>query len=154
MGHNVTGLISTAETLCKFAVRHKLHQPISLAKGLAILPLRDEDIDAFIPAPQSGYPDGFVYLSQQLAAALCNASEEGALIYFETEYFGGSGAQGAAVYKGGTCILGPERADFGPINRALALVGVRTESPAHDEFETVGLQRHRSSEDWLEDADG
>ena len=154
MGHNVTGLISNCDLLERFSARYKLHRPTSLACGLAILALRDEDIDAFIPSPMSGHADGFVYLSQQLAAVLCSASAEGAVMYFETEYFGGVGTQGAAVYQLGACIFGPESADFGPINRGLALLGVRTQPPAYDEFATVGLHRHRSSEDWIEEAGG
>jgi hypothetical protein len=149
VGHFVTGLVAAERLLQKFAARHRLHQPISLSQGLALLPLRDEDIDGFIPPPHSGHADGFIYLSQQLAAA----SEFGRVLYFETEYFGGTGAQGAVVYEQRECIFGPESADLGPINRALALLGVRTLPPACDEFETIGLHRHRSCEDWLETAE-
>ena len=154
MGHNVTGLIADAGLLQKFAARYRLHQPVSLAHGLAILPLRDEDIDAFIPAPQNGYSEGFIYLSQQLASVLQDASGEAAVMYFETEYFGGVGAQRAVVYENGACVFGPESADFGPINEGLALLGIRTQSPAQDEFETIGLHRYRSAEDWIKGAHG
>lgn len=153
MGHFVTGLIAAEAVLQGFSERYELHRPISLPQGLAILPLRDEDIDAFIPGPHVGHPDGFTYLSQQLAAMISQASELGRIMYFETEYFGGSGAQGAVVYDHRACIFGPESAEFGPINRALALLGVRPSPTAHDEFETIGLDRHRSTEDWLESSD-
>jgi hypothetical protein len=150
MGHSVTGLIAQEPLLRRFSERHRLHAPIKLLQGLAILPLRDDDLDAFIPAPQSGRAPDFIYLSEQLMAVLREASSEGTLLYFETDYFGGFGGQGAAVFQNGVCVLGPESAGIGPINRGLRWLGVRVQPPAPDEFETVGLHRHRDAEDWLE----
>ena len=149
MGHFVTGLIATQPVLQKFAARHMLHPPILLTPDLAILPLADESIDTFVIAPQGDYRPGFSYLSERLVSLLSEASNEGTIMYFETEYFGGSGTQGAAVFAAGVFVLEPESAKLGPVNRGLALLGVRTQPPARDEFETVGLHRHRSVEDWL-----
>ena len=70
-------------------------------------------------------------------------------MYFETDYFGGAGCQGAAVFRSGATVFGPKSAEHGPINEALSLLGVRCVAPAHDEFETVGLHRHRRTDDWL-----
>jgi hypothetical protein len=42
--------------------------------------------------------------------------------------------------------------EFGRINEALALLGVvivHIVPPAIDEFETIGLQRHRFTQGWL-----
>jgi hypothetical protein len=150
MGHAVTGLVGKMETLERFADKHSLHRPVSLAKHLAILPLRDDDIDSFLAPPLTGFPKGFVYLSGQLLRELEAASRQGILLYFETEYFGGVGAQGAAVFRDGALVFGPSSAERGPINQALAMLGVRVMPPARDEFETVGLHRRRHTEDWLE----
>ncbi|MFT2720119.1 hypothetical protein ACMT4L_08965 [Deinococcus sp. A31D244] len=71
------------------------------------------------------------------------------MAYVEAEYFGGTGSQVAAVWDGGRVFWGPERRERGPINHALRLLGVhRTDS--HDEFGSVGLDRHRHLEDWLD----
>jgi hypothetical protein len=67
MGHSVTGLIAKPTLLEAFASRFSLHSPAPLNQGLAFLPLRDEDIDSFVSPPQSGYAEGFTYLSEQLA---------------------------------------------------------------------------------------
>jgi hypothetical protein len=88
-------------------------------------------------------------LSQQLVDELRRSSRNGPLIYFETEYSGGSGGQGAALFQDGEIIFGPQWAEIGPINRALKLLGISVWPPAHDEFETVGLHRHRGAEGWL-----
>jgi hypothetical protein len=150
MGHFVTGLIAKPETLAAFAQKHSLHAPVPLATNLAFLPLRDDDLDSFLKPPLTGHPNGFTYLSEQLSRQLAAESVASPIMYFETEYFGGNGGQGAAVFSGGALTFGPEWAEIGPINTALALLGVRVIAPAQDEFETVGLYRHRSTEDWLE----
>ncbi len=55
---------------------------------------------------------------------LAELSRSGRLAYIETEYFGGTGGQGAAVYEGGAEIMPPTWAESGVINRALGLLGV------------------------------
>jgi hypothetical protein len=150
MGHFVTGIVAKPGALEAFADKHSLHQPVPLGEGLAILPLRDDDLDLFLKPPLTSYPEGFTYLSEQLVVELKLASAGWIIMYFETEYFGGSGGQGAAVFRNGEVVFGPKSAEYGPINEALAILGVQVVAPAHDEFETVGLHRHRHTEDWLE----
>lgn len=150
MGHFVTGLVAQPKQLEEFAEKHSLHKPIALTQGLSILPLRDEDLDAFLKPPMIGHPEGFTYLSEQLVNEVAPASESGAILYFETEYFGGTGAQGAAVFSKGSLVFGPKSAESGPINEALRVLGVKVTPPAFDEFEAIGLNRHRHTEDWLE----
>ena len=149
MGHFVTGLIAKPNLLGSFARRHSLHQPVELAQGLALLPLRDQDIDSILAPPHTGHADGFTYLSEQLQVELAAASDDGEILYFETEYFGGAGAQGAAVFSKGALVFGPTAAEKGPINEALRMLGV-TAGSTRDEFAAVGLDRHRHTEDWLD----
>jgi hypothetical protein len=47
-------------------------------------------------------------------------------------------------------VYGPTSAATGPINEALRRLGVKVVAPAKDEFEALGLNLHRSTEDWLE----
>jgi hypothetical protein len=149
MGHCVTGLIAKTALLDTFARERTLHAPIPLTRGLGLLPLRDADLGKFLVPPLTGHAEGFTYLSEQLVRELKIGSFWGSLLYFETEYFGGDGAQGAAVFRQNELVFGPQWATFGPINEALAMLGVRVVPPAYDEFEAVGLQRHRGTEDWL-----
>jgi hypothetical protein len=150
MGHSVTGLIAKPTLLEAFASRFSLHSPAPLNQGLAFLPLRDEDIDSFVSPPQSGYAEGFTYLSEQLAGVLSDASHAGSIVYAETDYFSGLGVQGAAVYLNGVLVFGPKSAAAGPINDALRLIGDTVTIPDVDEFEAVGLARYRSTDDWLD----
>jgi hypothetical protein len=149
MGHFITGLIGEPTLLGKFSASTSLHKPCNLAQGLAFLPLRDEDIYDLISQPQTEFTEGFNYLSTQLSSVLAAASKEGPLAYIETEYFGGDGAQGAVVFSDGAIAFGPKSAEQGPINEALRMLGVTVSAPHSDEFQAVGLQRHRHTEDWL-----
>lgn len=148
MAHFVTGLIARHAALQQFAAAHALPAPVVLTDVLSLLPLGEDQLDQLLPQPQHAFHSGFNMLSQGLSALLCAASATATLLYFETEYFGGMGTQGAAVFRDGEIVFGPQSAELGPINSALALLGVRTQAPATDEFETVGLHRHASTEDW------
>jgi hypothetical protein len=149
MGHFVTGLIARPPVLEAFSQEHSLHWPVALVGGLAILPLRETDLDSFQATTSYNEAGGLRYLSKQLFDELRRSSHQGPLIYFETEYFGGAGGQGAAVFQDGELIFGPDWAKVGPINHALKLLGISIDPPAQDEFETVGLHRHRDTEGWL-----
>ncbi len=150
VGHCVTGLIAKSTILDAFSREHSLHQPVALVGEFAILPLRDIDLDSFLVAPLSFDIEGFTYLADQLLDELRLASRQGMLMYFETDYFGGLGCQGAAVFQHGELIFGPQSAKTGAINQGLKLLGIRIKPPAQDEFETIGLGRHRDTERWIE----
>jgi hypothetical protein len=51
MGHIVTGLIARSAVLEAFSREHSLHRAVALVGDLAILPLREIDLDSFKPAP-------------------------------------------------------------------------------------------------------
>lgn len=147
MGHQITALIAKPSLLDAFAVKYRLHRPVGLEQGLSALPLLDEHIDLI--SPDSAEPiNGFHCLSEGLMQILALASADGALAYVETEYFGGYGTQGAMLFESGrnVAVVG----DIGPINRVLRRMGVKITDGVLDEFEAVGLQRHRHTEDWLD----
>jgi hypothetical protein len=149
MSHFVTGIVGTPDVLQRFAKAESLHPPIPLPQGFSILPLREQDIQSVLGVLTTGHADGFNYYSEQLVDVLRKASVAGPLVFFETEYFGGTGSQGAALFNNGAVVYGPRAADFGPINEALSLLGVHVHPPATDEFEAIGLHSCRSSEAWL-----
>lgn len=150
MGHSVTGLIAKLGSLALFIRKHSLHKPIPLPQGFELLPLREEDFDSFLKQPLRGQYDGFIYMSQELVEILKDASSGVSIMYFETEYFGGVGTQGAALYTDGDLDFGPMSAEIGPINEALSIMGVSVDPPHTDAFDTIELGRYRDTEEWLE----
>lgn len=147
--HFVTGIIATPNLTARLAGQWGLPGAAALGAGLSLLPLRDEDIARLVPDAGPRRQAGFEHLSEALLAVLAEASVGGALVYFETAYFGGAGLQGAVLLRDGAIAFGPQSADIGPINGALAAMGVQRAAGAQDEYDTVGLGRHRSTEAWL-----
>lgn len=99
---------------------------------IPFLPLTDEDL--------VGLPD-------ELNSLCARLSETGELAYVEAEYFGGTGEQSSAVWKGGECV-GLFAFEPSAINLALQLIGVNRDGMV-DEFDALGLGRYRDTERWL-----
>ncbi|MBE1573065.1 hypothetical protein ACFORH_30690 [Amycolatopsis roodepoortensis] len=92
----------------------------------------------------------------EFRTVLVACSEHGAVAYVEAEYFGGVGTQSAQVWDRGETVLGPlhlaedEQAPAAgsPISQALRRLGV-AKGDHFDEFDAVGLGRHRHTGGWL-----
>jgi hypothetical protein len=102
-------------------------------------------LDGFWKAPAAGF-----------GRALAACSTNGPVAYVEAEYFGGTGEQSAVVWDAGQVVLShlhlAEKALIPavgtPISQALRWLGV-AKGVHQDEFDAVGLGRHRDTEDWL-----
>ena len=85
-------------------------------------------------------------------------SGETGLAYIEAEFFGGTGEQGAALFRQGELEWLSKFAPIGnvipvtPISEVLQRLGVSRGKFA-DEFDALQLGRHRNMEDWLEDVE-
>jgi hypothetical protein len=70
------------------------------------------------------------------------------LAYIEAEYFGGEGGQSGIIWKDGK-----RTAEFAyrqeVINNVLRYFGIIA-NENQDEFDTLGLGRHRNTRDWME----
>jgi hypothetical protein len=97
------------------------------------------------PGLPSVFPGEGVVL--RLAAALTGVTDAPRIPPFAlvmTDYFGGTGAQWACVF-----VAGRRTGGVRDINAALRALGVRAADGA-DEFDTVGLGRHRHTPDRLD----
>lgn len=105
-----------------------------------VVPVTDDAFDAVFAARGESEPVNpeFWRLTQALAEIANECSAHGAIAYVETDYFGGAGVQGAAAWRDGRVIVPPATDEAGPINAALAAVGLM---PANgcDAFDTLGL---------------
>jgi hypothetical protein len=149
MGHSVTALLGTQAVLSTFAAQQNVSPPVQAKAGVWLLPLPEETIDKIVGLPVGEPVKGFNYLFPKLLAKLELASAQDWIIYAETGH-------GAVAVRRGATLYGPTTADWGCINQALSSVGIKAVPPAQDEFETVGLDTHRFTDDWLpegEDSD-
>jgi hypothetical protein len=86
-------------------------------------------------------------------------SSRGPVALVAAEFFGGAGSQRAQVWEQGRSVLGPlvleeddTAPDVTPIALALRRLGVE-KGEHHDEFDAVGLGRHRTTSAWLTSAE-
>lgn len=158
MSHYINGFIAKLRPLEAAAASLPSAVVCALASGFGFLPLRDvSDTDA-----PSGLPS-CERLSAAMEAWAVVRSHSFPLAYVQTEYFGGLGFQSAVVWDGGKVVFGPvptgnEEGKVvaplldGAINRALRILGV-SRGRSIDEFDALGLGRHRLNEDWRNAAD-
>lgn len=161
MSYHLRGVIARDDLARQVAVAFGAEvRAVPLAEGFALVPYTDQvhdrlltpaDTDAAAFAP-------FWWLSATAARLLRELSRHGALAYMEAEYFGGVGTQHAIAWRNAATAYGPAstpdqapamRGDT-PISRALRILGVPRTGAGRDEFDTLGLGRHRQLEDWLD----
>lgn len=150
MGHCVTAIISSNPAVDSILRSSPGLVAVPLVDGLSLIPLDDDALDS-VAADYSQTEDGFTYLSPSLAGFLADHSHHAALVYFETEYFGGDGTQAAVAYRDGLPLSPTPSSGEGSINRGLGFLGI-TPNGAFDEFDFIGLSRYRHTSDWIEAA--
>ena len=125
---------------------------VPLHAGISMIPLGERLLGEIQsrsrPAPLEERLAGtFEFLTQGVEQWIRVLSESTSTIYVETEYFAGEGYERAAVWTVSQLSVGPLDG-AGSINQALRSLGVI--APAdRPEFETVGLDRCRTIEEWL-----
>ena len=125
------------------------------------MPYTDTAQDRFL-GQQRDRLTPFERLGSTVAGLLAKVSHSGPLVYVEAEYFGGAGEQHAAVWDDGVLTWGPVSVGFQQpippqgtaISQALRRIGVTCADETLDEFDAVGLRRHRHLEDWLPETAG
>lgn len=148
MGHHISGVVARSGLFRSLGKEFDGQQPIELVDGFSFLPLDHENLDGIVGLNAGEAVEHFEYLTQALLTLLSRSSSVGDLAYIETGYFGGNGGQRAVAFRGGGLSFGPAYREIGPINEALSILGVRAGANARDEFDAVGLGKHRSNEDF------
>jgi hypothetical protein len=128
-------------------------RPVALAQGLELVPVRRALPGRNgSPPPSSSFGEALWWLTADAEDAAARAARNAPVAYVEAEYFGGAGEQHAVTWRGGPGEFAQSELP-GAINQALAALGVRRVASAsggrlQDEFDSVGLGRHRSAEEW------
>ncbi|MEW2458907.1 hypothetical protein [Streptomyces albus] len=155
MGYELQAVIARDEVLRVASREVPGSRVVRLGQDLSLMPMTDEVFDA-VTDGSDGRGLGFWRLPGGFDTLLARWSAAGPIAYVEAEYFGGAGEQRAAVWVDGALALGPLDApakkqssrSVSPICQALRRLGARRRL-GEDEFEAVGLGRHRSNEDWI-----
>lgn len=138
---------------------------VPLPGGMAMLPVTEE-LAAVLDQAAVGderIRSGWPLLRQPVAALARQLSAGRRALYIAAETFGGAGIQEAIGWRDGRLLYGPSgtcdiEADLEPgyhliprcdgaVNAGLRVLGVRV-SPGQDEYQAIGLARHRHTEEW------
>ncbi|GAA5002189.1 hypothetical protein [Kitasatospora paranensis] len=156
MSYELNALVAAAELLDVVAAEVPVARVARLTQGLGLIPVTDH-LHRVLDVPGDRTEPGFSRFPASLGRRLEAWSQAGPIGYVEADFFGGSGTQHAAVWLHGRLDLGPlhiveqepRPADGTPISQVLRRLGAVVEDGRFDEFDAVGLGRHRQSADWL-----
>ncbi|WP_030232281.1 hypothetical protein [Streptomyces sp. NRRL S-350] len=164
MSYELQALIGTSELLRVAAAEVPAARVVPLGQGLALIPVTPAVLAALqgdgSPRKSTGGA-GSGWYSAGFELRLAAWSKAGPIACVEAEYSGGSGTQRAAVWADGRVVLGPltgggsepPTPDGTPISRALRRIGAHTADGRLDEFASVGLDAHRTTQGWAAAAD-
>jgi hypothetical protein len=158
--HHVIALIAKSDTLAARARQFDYAIVCPLVQSFSLLPITEalakelavhqSGTKAALTKPMPGFSDG-------LHALAIEISHDSPVAYITTTYFGGRGGQGALVWNKGSLRFSPATPGYdqnwpnSPISQALRVIGVVAEE-GMDEFDTVGLGKHRETQQWAESA--
>jgi len=149
MAHCLQAIVARSDVVDKLRARYPQLPQVAARQGFVILPVDADFIDSVTGARPAQSTDEFMLLTAAFDELLRRLSSLGPIAYIETDYFGGVGGQGAAVYSGGETAMEPEWRRSGPIDRALRLIGVKR-LLLGDRFRALGLEAYRSNDDLIE----
>lgn len=150
MGHHISAVLLSGSFDEERAKSFDM-KPIRLSFQLTLFPLDARYTDYWSEKlGVSGFVSDHPLLNSRVIHHMVNSIAQDPLFaVIETDYFGGTGSQAAVVYRGEIEVMAhdwtevrPAKYSFGPINRALRMLGV-IKAKGRDEFETVGLDKYR-----------
>ena len=153
MGYQIQGVIGRSDRVVLVAQELDL-VIVDLSQGFSLLPWTPSNFDLLGPSDRETEPAGFLYSHSRLLQTVAERSGQEGLAYVEADFFGGTGDQGAIVFRDGKRSWLSERGQIRrgmpitPISEALQRLGV-DRAGFHDEFAALGLGRHRETEAWL-----
>jgi hypothetical protein len=159
--HEIKALIAKRDALTAGAHRLASADVCPLAQGFALLPITEElakELAADRLETKAAADKPMPELSDGLHALAIDISHDARVAYVTTFYFGGQGKQDALVWDKGSLRFSPATPGYdqgwpnSSISQALRLIGVAAEK-GMDEFDTVGLGKHRETQQWVESAD-
>lgn len=158
--HEIQVLIGSKETTEAFAATRSEAFRRELTPELFMIPLTETLVrqltNQTLRLPDLEDPDEANELAtalEPLVESLVRANLVGRLGVVLTQYFGGAGDQAALLIENGTVDCGPFVGE-GSINKILAKLGVcRDDKSGRDEFEVAGLDRWRSIDNIIGEAE-
>ena len=154
--HDVKALIARGDALAAGARRLESAIVCPLVQGFSLLPITNElvkELAVYRSKTKPNFDKPIPELFAGLHALAIDLSHDTPIAYITTFYFGGLGGQHALVWDKGSVRFSPSTQGYNQdwpnssISQALRLIGVVAEQ-GMDEFDTVGLGKHRETHQW------
>jgi hypothetical protein len=157
VGHCIQALIAPRRVLEEARATFPMAVVCPLPQDFALVPITDALDDALLASAFGQVVDAAEeVVTPTIAAFASYLSRHGSVLWVSTDYFGGRGGQDAVMWtlEHEVLCLGDTPDDMSawpdsPISLALRRLGV-VAADGQDEFDTLGLGRHRSNEAWVE----
>lgn len=147
MGHYLKAFIGHKESLTPIREKYESSNLVSLSDEIFMIPMTDELFDEMNNLNTSPGILSFELLNENIEKITLELIGMKKLSYVESEFFGGQGGHIGIIWDNGARVyVGEFRKDT--MNEILKRLGIiRTD--VKDEFEIIGLNRHRHTEDWI-----
>ena len=151
MAYTLEALVGRNEFNQEILSRFPSGKLVSLHEDVWLIPLTDKLASELSKGNEVGKVQLLPELQTASAGAILLAqrlSQNGKVAYLEAEFFGGVGGQASTGWQNEELIFQPRQA-VNAINQALQWLGVLRDQE-HDEFDMIGLGRHRNTEAWAQ----
>ena len=147
MGYTLKAYIGKRENLTPISESYHEAAIVDLNNAISMIPITDELFDEINEMRVSDGIDKFSFLNENLERKTIDLIGNREVAYVESEFFGGQGGHIGLVWKNGKRNFVGK---FGKnaMNEILKRLGVNRKL-SKDEFETIGLDRNRHTEDWV-----
>ncbi|WP_067709389.1 hypothetical protein [Nocardia yamanashiensis] len=152
MAHELDAVIARFDVLSDLA-RERLLPVVALERGFGLVPLVAtviKKLAAELVLPDRGRA---VVQIHELHPLFQKWSGAGPIVYASNDVHAGFGSQSAMIWQDQRVVFSQTGYPYsGPISMALLRLGVTGGILGCDEFDILGLARHRSTAGWLNDA--
>jgi hypothetical protein len=154
--HDVEAVIAKSDNLATQARQFESAIICCLVQGFSLLPITEalaKELSGYQTKARVASDKPIPNISDGLHALVIDTSHNSPVAYINTYYFGGQGGQDALVWDKGNLRFSPTSSGYeqewpnSPISQALRMIGVVAEA-GEDEFDTLGLGKHRETHKW------
>lgn len=148
MGYNLKAYIGKDENLNPILEKYRESIKVNLNGGISMIPMTNELYDEINEMKSSSRISTFEFLTENIEIKTIQIIENREIAYVESEFFGGQGGHIGGIWRNGKRDLVIEW-HKSSMNKILKRLGVNR-TWLKDEFEKVGLDKNRHTEDWIE----
>jgi hypothetical protein len=149
MGHYLQAIIGKMEDIAPLRRAYNNAELIELTQEFALVPMTEDLFDEINEGVKSESIEKLTHFTANIETKIVHELGLRQFAYVESEFFGGIGGHICLVYgESPSSKILPS--SYHSMNQALRQLGIKRKGE-FDEFLTLGLDRYRSTEEWLDE---